>query len=58
MVFARFAAEDISTKYDKLVFDENDLPDLSFYKDGEALDKHYRKIVLDAIEKANAESKK
>ena len=27
--------------------------DLSFYKDGEALDKHYRKIVLDAIKEAD-----
>ncbi len=57
MVFAKFAAADITEKYGKLVFDENDLPDLEIYKDGEALDKQYRKIVLDAIEKANEETK-
>ena len=57
MVFAKFAAEDITEKYGKLVFDENDLPDLEIYKNGEALDKQYRKIVLDAIEKANEETK-
>ena len=57
MVFAKFAAEDITEKYGKLVFDENNLPDLSLYKDGAALDKEYRKIVLDAIDKANEETK-
>ena len=58
MVFAKLAAKDISNKYEKLKYDELKIPDLELYKDSDELDKQYRKIVLDAIDKANAITKK
>ena len=45
-------------KYEKLEYDELKIPDLELYKDSDELDKQYRKIVLDAIDKANAITKK